>query len=222
MTSEITTITTPFILNTRVNCYLISVDGGFIQVDTGLSGKRRMIEQALLDAGCQPGMLKLIVLTHGDRDHCGNAAYFREKFGAEIALHPDDAGMVERGDMFWNRKPPNAIMRFFGGFLGLGKADRFTPDLTVEDGYDFSAYGLDARAVHLPGHSSGSLGLLTAEGDLFCGDLLANQKSPDLWSIIDDPEAAAASVDKLKTFEIRTVYPGHGQPFPMAQFLAEH
>ena len=40
-------------------------------------------------------------------------------------------------------------------------------DLYVEDGYDLSAHGLAAQVVHIPGHSSGSIGVLTAAGDLF-------------------------------------------------------
>ncbi len=48
--------------------------------------------------------LKLIVLTHGDFDHTGNAVYLRQRLGAPIAIHAGDAGMPERGDMFWKGK----------------------------------------------------------------------------------------------------------------------
>jgi glyoxylase-like metal-dependent hydrolase (beta-lactamase superfamily II) len=48
---------------------------------------------------------------------------------------------------------------------------------------------------------------------------LANAVKPDFWSIIDDPEAANASVEKIRNPELKTIYPGHGQPFPMRQFL---
>jgi hydroxyacylglutathione hydrolase len=83
-----------------VNCYLIETETGYILIDTGGSNKRTDLEKELESAGCQPGYLKLIVLTHGDFDHTGNAAYLRKKFGTTIAMHDDDSGMVERGDMF--------------------------------------------------------------------------------------------------------------------------
>ena len=74
--------------------------------------------------------------------------------------------------------------------------------------------------MNLPGHSKGfSIGILTADGHLFCGDLLANTDKPALWSIIDDEDAAHASVEKLRGLDIDTVYPGHGRPFPMKMFL---
>lgn len=219
MTFAITTITTPF-FNVSVNCYLVRSGDRYILIDTGIATRRGVIEAELISAGCQPGNLDLILLTHGDFDHCGNAAYLRNKFDTKIAMHYDDTGMVERGDMFWNRKPPNMLLRTVVGlFFRLHTSDRCTPDLYIQDGDDLSGYGLDAQVIHIPGHSRGSIGILTTSGDLFGGDLLANVDQPVLWSIIDDAAAARASVEKLKRYPITTVYPGHGKPFPMEQFI---
>lgn len=219
MTSDIKAVTTPFIFNVSVNCYLVATGDGYILVDTGRSGKRSAIEDELGAAGCRPGDLRLIILTHGDFDHSGNAAYFRQKFRAEIAMHPDDAGMVEFGDMTWNRRKPNVLLRaLFALLFRLPESDRFTPDVLIEEGDDLSEYGLEALIIELPGHSKGSIGILTSDGTLFCGDLLANVGEPAVWSIIDDQAAAEASVEKLKGYAIQTVYPGHGRPFPMVQF----
>ena len=219
MTLEIKTITTHFIFNNYVNCYLVSTGDGYILIDTGMPNKRGVIEKELENAGCQPGNLKLIVLTHGDFDHAGNAAYLREKFDTRIAMNYNDSGMAEHGDMFWNRKNPNIVIRIiFGLFFGLSKSERFNPDLNIEDGYDFSGYGFDAKVLQLPGHSRGSIGILTDDGNLFCGDLLANINKPKIFSIIDDSRAANTSIEKLKSLKINTVYPGHGKPFPMSSF----
>jgi len=91
--------------------------------------------------------------------------------------------------------------------------------LYIEDGYTFSEYGFDATVFTIPGHSKGSIGILTASGNLFCGDLFNNINKPVLNSIMDDPEAANASVEKLRNLVVNTVYPGHGKPFPMEQFM---
>lgn len=203
-----------------VNCHLVKTDAGYILIDTGCSNRRTNLERGLEKAGCKPGNLKLVILTHGDFDHVGNAAYLREKFGAKIVMHHGDSGMVEHGDMFWNRKKGNILFKMIGSiFLGLKKADRFDPDLYVEDDYDLYEHGFDARIIHIPGHSSGSIGILTASGDMFCGDLILNGKKPKHNSIIDDSKAANASIEKLKSLNINTVYPGHGRPFPMELFF---
>jgi hydroxyacylglutathione hydrolase len=206
-----------------VNCYLIETNTGFVLVDTGGSNGRAKLARELEGAGCTPGDLELVVITHGDFDHTGNCAFLRKKFGTKIAMHADDSGMVERGDMFSNRESGNVLLRMMTPLLfRFGGSERFVPDLYVEDGYDLSSFGWDAKVLSIPGHSKGSIGILTANGDLFCGDLLANTDEPALNPIMDDLAAAKASVDKLRNLEIRTVYPGHGKPFAMEFFIGSH
>jgi len=202
----------------NVNCFLIASPKGHILIDTGSANSRNRLSMELKSAGCKSGSLELILLTHGDFDHTGNAAYLRSTFRTMVAMHPDDAGMVERGDMFANRKKPNfLITAMIPLFTGFRKSDRFTPDILLEDGYDLSQYGLKAKVTSLPGHSRGSIGILTEAGEIFCGDLFENTKQPVLNSLIDDPEAAHASVERLRTLGIKWVYPGHGQPFAWEQ-----
>ena len=223
MSTEVKTISLPlpYKLGT-VNCYLIETNTGYILIDTGCSSKRNEFEKELERAGCKPGNLKLIVLTHGDFDHTGNARYLREKFGAKIIMRRDDSGMVERGDMFWNRRKGNILLVMIARILfRFGKKERFKPDLYIDEECDLSEYGFDAKVLRIPGHSKGSIGILTDDGDLFCGDLFENKDKPVLSSIMDDLSAANASVEKLKKLRIKTVYPGHGRPFPMEQFMKQ-
>ena len=206
----------------NVNCYLIDSDDGHILIDTGSSNRRKELEIAIGRLGCRPGLLKLIILTHGDFDHIGNAAYLRAKLGGEICMHQDDLAMAEQGDMFANRKKPNVVVRkMVPLFLGFGKAQRFSPDFFLADGDNLSEYGFNGRIVTIPGHSKGSIGILTAEGSMFCGDLFENTKEPALNSIMDDPMAAAESIRRLEHLGVETVYPGHGDPFRIDQFLTE-
>lgn len=217
MPQEIQTISLALPINLgNVNCYLVETGRGWILIDTGAPNQRDELESALVSAGCQPGDLKLIVITHGDFDHTGNAAYLRDRFGAKIAMHTDDVGMAERGDMFWNRKSGNTLFRMAAPMLlRFGKRNRFVPDVRLEDGDTLAEFGFDARVISIPGHSKGSIGILTAGGELLCGDLFDNSGSPGLNAIMDDPAAAQASLEKLRRLTIHTVYPGHGDPFPM-------
>ena len=208
-----------------VNCYLLKTDDGFILVDTSIGTARAKLEEDLTNAGCGPGDLKLIILTHGDTDHCGNAAYLREKFGVPIAMHSDDSGMVATGDMSWNRKPKPDRMTLFGKLLsslagrmvGHAKFDTFKPDQFLEDGSKLSQYGSQAIILYTPGHSRGSISVLTANGDLIGGDLFMNMLKPNLHFMIDDMNAAKASIAKMRELGARTIYPGHGKPFLLEQ-----
>ncbi len=210
-----------------VNCFLLKSGEGFILIDTGLPARRAELERELESAGCRPGDLRLVILTHGDYDHAGNGAYLREKYGVKIAMHHVDSPMVERGDEASNRKdrpdrvsPLGRIIIPIGKLMTtlcrMGKLETFKPDLCLDDGQSLAEYGLDARVLHLPGHSKGSIGVLTADGGLFCGDLLMNMRRPDAHFMIDDLAGFHASIEKLKSPQIQMVYPGHGKPFPMS------
>ena len=123
--------------------------------------------------------------------------------------------------MTWNRNKPNIVIGTLMDLLyKLGDADRFQPQILLGEGDLLAGYGLQATVIELPGHSKGSIGILTSDGRLFCGDLLANIGKPDVWSIIDDRPAAQASIEKLRGYAIEMAYPGHGRPFPMAEFWA--
>ena len=204
-----------------VNCYLLRAREGFVLVDTGAPNARARLHRMLEDSGCLPGKLNLILITHGDFDHAGNAAQLRRALGGQIGMHADDARMAEIGDMFVNRSRPNAILRVLVPLLiGFGKAERFSPDVLLEDGTALAEYGLDARVIGLPGHSKGSIGILTADGNFFCGDLLESTKEPGPGSIMDDRQAALASMARLRELKIRMIYPGHGVPFSMDQLAS--
>jgi len=215
---EIKVITSHYLTDT--NSYLVKTDTGYILIDTGYSTNRNDLEEKLENAGCTPGNLRLILVTHGHFDHTGNCAHLREKYGAEIAMHRGDLKMVETGDMFYDKGLiMRTIARIMFFLLRLRTFDTFKPDILIEDGQDLSMYGLDAKVIHIPGHSKGSIGILTTGGDLICGDLLANTKEPAKNTLVDDQEELDASVEKITGLEINTIYPGHGMPFSMEQFM---
>ena len=218
-----------------VNCYLAKTDVGYILLDTGFLSKRAKLEQELEAAGCRPGNLNLILLTHGDTDHTDNAAYLRDKYGAQIALHALEAPLVEHGDMSATRKPkPDKIGFMFRVLIPLAPVlfksnafQCFKPDFTVDEGFNLAEYGFNAQVIHLPGHSRGSIGVLTDEklsptqpGPIvFCGDLLYNFLGRPSCQLIDDVTDFNGSIEKLRRLGVKTVYPGHGKPFALAQFL---
>jgi glyoxylase-like metal-dependent hydrolase (beta-lactamase superfamily II) len=54
--------------------------------------------------------------------------------------------------------------------------ETFTSDLILEDGENLEGYGLKASILHLPGHTKGSIAILTEDGSLFAGDTFFNMK----------------------------------------------
>ena len=220
-----------------VNCYLIRTDNGYILIDTGgrdpshknLSIIRDVLEEELENAGCLPGHLNLILLTHGHFDHTDNCAYLRKKYKTKIAMHREDSDMVENGTIPDKKFRPyilkvitKCIMFFTRNKAKiieiLNQFERFVPDLYVDEGFSLSEYGFDAKILHIPGHSKGSIGILTSSCDLFCGDIMVNIFNKPLFNRFmadDNFNELDSSIERLKKLTIKTVYPGHGRPFPM-------
>ena len=205
-----------------VNAWLFDLDGSFILVDSGLSMHRERLDAALRAAGCEPGRLALHILTHPDSDHAGNSAWLREAWGAKVAIHEKDAPALASGIM-----PRRRAIGSLSWIVGLSQLVPRKPglgctaDILLEDGQSLEAWGLDARVYHLPGHTPGSIGILTVPGatatkDFIAGDLVANWHRPGPGLLASDLEAYRASLDRARALVPADgwVYPGHGAPFP--------
>lgn len=216
MKSEIKTINLGF-----VNVFLIKTGDGFVLVDTGVAQKWPMLEAELIRSGCLPDKLKLVIITHGDFDHTGNCAELQRKYNAKIAMHDGDVEMVRTGVLI-ERKIHGIIGRLvmWMGKRAIGEFDRFQPDILLQNGEVISMYGLTLKIIHTPGHTKGSICILTDDGQLFVGDTLANRIKPCFPPFIENEEELHKSLDVIKRLDARTVYPGHGKSFPFEVLLS--
>jgi glyoxylase-like metal-dependent hydrolase (beta-lactamase superfamily II) len=168
----------------------------------------------LLKAKALPDHLKLVVITHGDFDHTGNCAELQHKYHVKVAMHPGDADMVKQG-LPVKRQAKNVLgklLLLMGRFLG-GRFHRFQPDILLQDRQELTSYGWAARVYYTPGHTKGSIAILTNDGQLFAGDTFTNRGKPDSAQFIESRQDLRASLAVLKGLKARVVYPGHGKPF---------
>ena len=209
-----------------VNAFLLKVKNGYILIDAGLPDHWEKLETELISAGCLPDRLRLVIITHGDWDHAGNARRLRGKYNVRIAMHPGDVDQVENGVLL-NRKIRPFFYRVVFAILMLRRKvqknragfPKFRPDILLSDGQSLEEYGSTAKVIHLPGHTPGSVGVITDEGDLFAGDTFTNRRKPGAAGLIESSGQLENSLDKLKKMDIKTVYPGHGKPFLMEDYL---
>ncbi len=193
-----------------------------ILIDTGRPKDFAAIERSLLRHGVALADLSLILHTHGHWDHAGSTAQLRRLTNAPAAVHVADAPMVRRGD--------NGVLRPTGlnGWLLKplldGRCPGFEPDLLIDREIDLADFGVAARVVFTPGHTAGSISVLTNEGDLMVGDLLMGgyfggflrPHRPGLHYYAEDLAAVYASVRKVLGMAPRRIYPAHGGPFEPA------
>ena len=217
-----------------VNCYLMPVPDGFILVDCGgytfndrpLTNRREILETQLQANGCIPGKLKLVILTHGDIDHNANCKFLKETYKPKIVIHRADAELtklltVEK--IFSNFKFHSLPLRLIARLMHplfvkiclkiIAHYQEFEADELIDETFDLTAYGLDAQLIHIPGHTKGSIGLITGNGDFICGDILANTKRPSIAMNALDFGELRRTLKNLPADKITMVYPGHGDPF---------
>ncbi|MBW2560209.1 MAG: MBL fold metallo-hydrolase, partial [Deltaproteobacteria bacterium] len=114
-------------------------------------------ERILSEAAAAGITIRYIINTHGHVDHTSGNAAMKDRTGAEIIIHRDDADMLV--------STPSAVLRMFGAKLSP-PADR-----TVQDGEDITIGKVVLQVIHTPGHSPGGMSLYTP-GYVFTGDTL--------------------------------------------------
>jgi len=81
-------------------CYIVK-DKGAVLIDAATPGQGHSFSKLLSDSGIRPEEIQLIILTHGDFDHCGSAKEIQELTGAKIVLHEKDRKNLEESIFHW-------------------------------------------------------------------------------------------------------------------------
>jgi glyoxylase-like metal-dependent hydrolase (beta-lactamase superfamily II) len=193
--------------------YLIETDAGLVMVDAGWPGYAQTILDTMQHIGRTD--LRLIFITHAHFDHYGSAAAIRRATGAPIAIHQADADAMAAG------KTPLGSVRSWGlfGKLLLPLAERIwrpeptTADILFDDGEQFDRFGLNAVAIHTPGHTPGSSCLVVEGTIMFVGDLITSRPwlAPQEY-YAHDWEQIPLGIQRVLSFEPQWIFPGHGKP----------
>lgn len=192
--------------------YLVAVAGGAALIDAGCGRGNDRLLLNLEAAGVTPEQIGYLLLTHCHYDHTGGAAALRRRFGWRVALHADEAEYLTAGDS------EVSAASWYG--------DELTPcavDLPLVDGQEILLGDRALRAIHIPGHSPGSLAyLVESDGQrvLFAQDV-HGPLHPALRSNRVDYQA---SLGRLAALEADILCEGHYGVFvgrqEAAQFIA--
>ncbi|MFF1556152.1 MBL fold metallo-hydrolase [Streptomyces sp. NPDC058279] len=201
-----------------VNAYLL-LGRRPVLVDAGTPGSGRLIHDRIADHGVNPGDLALIVITHGHIDHFGSAAELHGLTGAPIAGHVADLEPFRSGRARRPYLPTGPMGRLLNRNRRLHvAAEPFRPEILISGDTDLADFGLAARIMATPGHTAGSVSVLTEQGDLVAGDLVANSfmglipGKPANPPFHDDPLRNLASLRAMLALNPTKLHVGHGVP----------
>jgi glyoxylase-like metal-dependent hydrolase (beta-lactamase superfamily II) len=199
-----------------INAYLL-LGRRPILVDAGIPGTGRKIVDGIAAHGVDPADLALIVLTHAHIDHFGAAAQVSRLTGAPIAAHRADLEPYRAG----RAREPYLPTGPFGALLRRMPALHATvqpvePAIVLDGPQRLDDLGVAARIVPTPGHTAGSVSVLTDDGDLIAGDLIASSFMGSITGrpanppFHDDPIANLASLRAMLDLEPIALHVGHG------------
>ena len=143
--------------------------------------------------------LAYLLNTHGHWDHVGDNAAVVSAFGAKLAIHSADAGMLEDGGAY--------------GFDLPFKVPASTPSRMLAEGDNLEFGSCSLAVFHTPGHTAGSICFYDEKGgNLFSGDTLFDGS----YGRTDLPNSSAKdmieSLARLSGLPPETkVFPGHGE-----------
>jgi len=189
-----------------------------ILVDTGRPADAAAILRILGQEGVQAGDLALILHTHAHWDHAGSTRQLKEWSGAPVAVHGGDAGKLRRGDNGELHATclTGSLIRPFvkRPYPGL------EPDIILADEADLSPFGVAARAIATPGHTAGSISVITPDGAAITGDLLMGgylggllfPRLAGYHYFAEDLALVNASIHKLLEHGVHRIHVGHGGP----------
>lgn len=150
--------------------YVIGKPGtsDYTLVDCGLMDMGSYKLEQLDKIGIAPKQVKRIIMTHTHLDHIGCLPeLLRELPEAEVWVHENEASYLEAGDnrvVFGNRMFESMVRAQYS----IPK-DCFRMDVQrkLVGGETLELGGIEFEVFHLPGHSSGGIGLLNSEHRVF-------------------------------------------------------
>ncbi len=139
-----------------------------VLLDTGLAEQREALDKALEDAGLTPvGVL----CSHAHIDHMGNNAFFKEKYGTQLAMSLGEAGHLHS---YLAMGVPNYLLsvgdlmesRAHGGTVVLADRIILPHETTVE------FCGAEFTIIPTPGHTSDHICVKTPDNVLYLADAM--------------------------------------------------
>jgi hydroxyacylglutathione hydrolase len=197
----------------------ISIPVGMLQCNCSIIGDPVTREALVIDPGDEVGRIlellgrhkltvKAIVSTHAHIDHVGGLSKLHQYTGAPVMMHREDLPLYQGMDVQ-------------AAFLGVAPPEVTEVDQLLREGDVLQWGSLEARVMHTPGHTPGSVSLYLPQGagkimlaapQLFAGDTLfaGSIGRTDLWggSLEEIMDSLRDKVMQLPDETI--VHPGHG------------
>jgi len=195
----------------ELDCHVYLLDGGgeLALVDAGVGLDVEGILRNIEAEGFKPQDVRYILITHAHGDHIGGAAALKEATGARVAISEVEAPFLRGGA---EEATALAQAREDGYYPPDYRLRPCQVEVELKHGDEFEVGKLRVRAIHLPGHSKGSMLYLVDGGRryLFSGDAIFFGGVISLLNCVGSSlEDYRENIWKLKGLEVDALMPGH-------------
>jgi glyoxylase-like metal-dependent hydrolase (beta-lactamase superfamily II) len=165
--------------------------------------------------GCNEDNLTALILTHTHFDHAENAASIKHKFQARIIVQRNEGELLRNGDSMLPAGT-NFITRFLMKRFGeairpLCKYEGVSGDILVDEQLELQELGFEAKVIHTPGHSTGSMSVIVDNEIALVGDTMFGIFKGSVYPpFADDPQKMIESWKKLLDSGCSKYLPAHG------------
>lgn len=203
------------VLSGRSNSYLISSDKINILVDTGKKLSCKLLQKNIDSLNLNRTITSLI-LTHTHYDHCQNTFTIKEHEKCEIVMSEKEARYAEQGFTTLPKGtfPISQLISRLGNKIGAKSFGYkpFTPDILVNEEFDFKPNNMNIKIISTSGHSKGSISIIVDNEIAIVGDaMIGVYKNSIFPPFADDKEEMIISWGKLLKTGCNIFLPGHGK-----------
>ncbi|NTU82147.1 MAG: MBL fold metallo-hydrolase [Chloroflexales bacterium] len=179
------------------NYYVIETTTTKLLVDVGFPGTLPKLNHALKRTGIALTAITYLLVSHYHPDHAGLAQELKQQGVKLIVLEPQVAAIPQL----------KRYMKPQYHYQEIRLDDNVTISLSQSRAF-LRGIGIDGEIISTPGHSDDSVTLVLDAGLAFTGDLPPPKMATD--------ETLQRSWDAIRAHKVRTIYPGHGPVYHLA------
>ncbi len=218
-----------------VNCYLVEGDDDrHLLIDTGWD--RPEAFTALLEGLRQYRLgfnnVGQIFITHVHADHYGLAGKIKQLSNAEIAIHQDEAALIESRYIHYDLLMQQMVQMLEKNGVPSSHTPEMSkvatpirpfvvptgPDKILKGGESFKVGNFEFEVINTPGHSPGHVCLYEkTKKMLFSGDHVLLETTPNIsfhpQSGMNPLKDFLDSLERVDKMDVSFVFPGHGPIF---------
>ncbi|AMP20025.1 hypothetical protein AZF37_01495 [endosymbiont 'TC1' of Trimyema compressum] len=187
----------------------------FDLVDTGLFKETNELILQIEKQGFNIKLLHKIILTYCHCDHIDGGEQLKRQTGILIAAHSEDKPFILQEKIIGGLY--RSMMAYEQKLMKRFDCNISSIDIVLKDGDIIDSLG-GLQAIHVPGHTPGSIALYQAERKImFFQDVVRNKVNkglvigvPEKFNI--DTEQIVKDAYKLMQYDINYALFGHGEP----------